>query len=108
MSHISFSPPGMEYGCDPKITTKGPNVLSQSVKYMLLDSMTAPLKNLSQSLARIKPLSSPAATSRVALAYELHSLTPADCKNLGANKHVPIIFLHGFLGSKRENRRMSK
>ncbi|GFF66323.1 putative alpha/beta hydrolase [Aspergillus lentulus] len=70
--------------------------------------MSATLKNLGQSLARIKPFSSPAATSRVALAYELHSLTPADCKNLGANKHGPIIFLHGFLGSKRENRRMSK
>ncbi|EAW20380.1 putative alpha/beta hydrolase [Aspergillus fischeri NRRL 181] len=70
--------------------------------------MSAALKNLGQSLARIKPLSSPVATSRVALAYELHSLTPADCKHLSANKHVPIIFLHGFLGSKRENRRISK
>ncbi|GIK07143.1 hypothetical protein Aspvir_002798 [Aspergillus viridinutans] len=70
--------------------------------------MSAALKNLRQSLARIKPFPSPAATTRVALAYELHSLTPAGCKNLDDDKHVPIIFLHGFLGSKRENRRISK
>ncbi|KAK9577587.1 hypothetical protein V6Z90_009266 [Aspergillus fumigatus] len=70
--------------------------------------MSATLKTLGQSLTRIKSLTSPPATSRVALAYELHSHTPAGCENLRAKKHVPLIFLHGFLGSKRENRRISK
>ncbi|KAH8426751.1 alpha/beta fold hydrolase [Aspergillus melleus] len=44
------------------------------------------------------------ATSRVPLAYEVH-----EPKSKGPDEHrPPIIFLHGFLGSKRENARVSR
>ncbi|KAJ5355162.1 uncharacterized protein N7496_012374, partial [Penicillium cataractarum] len=47
------------------------------------------------------------AASRVRLAYELHRATKSHTSTRLAN-HAPILFLHGFLGSKRENRQMSR
>jgi esterase/lipase len=47
------------------------------------------------------------AAGRVRLAYELHRSSKHDPSTRLA-KHAPILFLHGFLGSKRENRQMSR
>ncbi|CEJ57687.1 hypothetical protein PMG11_06371 [Penicillium brasilianum] len=47
------------------------------------------------------------AASRVRLAYELHRASKSHASTRLA-KHTPILFLHGFLGSKRENRQMSR
>lgn len=47
------------------------------------------------------------AATRVPLAYELHS-SPKGAGVSESKKTTPILFLHGFLGSKRENRPVSR
>ncbi|KAE8359500.1 Alpha/Beta hydrolase protein [Aspergillus caelatus] len=47
-------------------------------------------------------------TSRVPLAYELHTPRHANRTQSDLTNQNPIIFLHGFLGSKRENRGVGK
>lgn len=47
------------------------------------------------------------ASTRVRLAYELHRASKHDATTRLAN-NTPVLFLHGFLGSKRENRQMSR
>jgi pimeloyl-ACP methyl ester carboxylesterase len=47
------------------------------------------------------------AAARVPLAYELHS-SPKGAEVQKERKGAPILFLHGFLGSKRENRPVSR
>lgn len=63
----------------------------------------AATKQVTQRVTRFASATSSVTTSRVPLAYELHS--PAKFSGDGKS---PIIFLHGFLGSKRENRGVSK
>ncbi|KAJ5771219.1 uncharacterized protein N7511_003270 [Penicillium nucicola] len=46
------------------------------------------------------------APARVPLAYELHS-APRGTDRPDGSKRAPILFLHGFLGSKRENKPVS-
>ncbi|EPS31446.1 hypothetical protein PDE_06401 [Penicillium oxalicum 114-2] len=48
------------------------------------------------------------AGSRVRLAYELHKASGHNKPTRQADRAPPILFLHGFLGSKRENRQVSK
>jgi hypothetical protein len=46
--------------------------------------------------------------SKVPLAYELHSPLHTSRNQPDLTSQGPIVFLHGFLGSKRENKGVSK
>ncbi|KAE8381182.1 Alpha/Beta hydrolase protein [Aspergillus bertholletiae] len=65
---------------------------------------------LKQARSYIRYIHTPARsrTSRVPLAYELHTPKQTGRLQPGLSNRNPIIFLHGFLGSKRENRGVGK
>ncbi|CRG90005.1 Ankyrin repeat, PH and SEC7 domain containing protein secG [Talaromyces islandicus] len=80
----------------------GANIETRDRRYSSFAIMAA-FKQAGQYLTRIPPATYSVAASRVPLAYDLHS--PRE-SGLHGNT-TPIIFMHGFLGSKRENRKVS-
>ena len=48
------------------------------------------------------------AASRVQLAFEVHNPKLPESRHFDLSHRSPILFLHGFLGSKRENRHVSR
>ena len=75
------------------------------------ESIIMALKHLGAQKCLVRMYSGGASVpppSRIPLAFEAHNPKLPESKHFDLSNRAPILFLHGFLGSKRENRHVSK